>query len=71
MPIEIVFALVAFTFGGSSLVGFWAGRARRREDRLRDKARGWWTGWSDATYGRRSIDHNPYCRELERKRNAR
>jgi len=75
MPIEIVFALIAFTFGGSTFLGFWAGRARRREDRLALQSRAWWNGvsdqWKHRPVGNRLPDtENPYRRELERTRRA-
>ncbi|XAO35644.1 hypothetical protein SEA_FIRECASTLE_37 [Microbacterium phage FireCastle] len=71
MDIYTTLALLLIVFGCSSLLGYWAGVARKREDRLREKARAW-----DAALDAQDRWHyndrlpNPYRIELER-RNAR
>ncbi|WKW85427.1 hypothetical protein SEA_MILANI_36 [Microbacterium phage Milani] len=74
MPIELVLAVVCFTAGGSIFVGFAAGRARRREDRLRLQARAWRWGYLSGAYDQSEGKHeprtDPYTTELKESRNA-
>ncbi|QCQ57479.1 hypothetical protein SEA_SUCHA_34 [Microbacterium phage Sucha] len=70
MDIYTVLALLLVVFGSSSLLGYWAGAARKQEDRLREKARAFDRGFNEGLNDASTDAHinNPYRRELERRR---